>query len=672
VSGRRRGGDEFGDERAWPDGRQPRGYRRPQDSGVADRTPPPWHAVPEYGPDPGEYGPDPGEYGPDPGGPPGSRYGRHSSPGGPPGMPADPYSGPAPGEQDVPPPTGLRGEYDDPPSRYSVHGGGYPAGSSRYPAEAGGRPGPGNGYPPPGDRYSRPADPYHVPDDQYPPPADRYQGPGGQYHESRDPYYPDDGRYPSGGRDRTDEFGAAYPPPPRDQYSDPGYPPARGPRPGPDGGYPPGPPPGPAGGRPGSRDEHPAAGDRYPAPEDDYDAPGGYVPADDARTQGGRDTGEDDDFWNPSGIRDGGWGLDDDADDRPPRRKRGRGRFAGGCAMLGILAILVPLGIGGYYAYRAISSHFFPADYSGAGTGNVTVQIKPGDTATTVGDRLFAMGVVASARAFVNAAEHSQKGSALQPGFYRLHKHMNATQAFNLLLNPSSRVQLKVTIPEGLRESQIIAALGKGSGISVSDYKQALRNTGSLGLPSYAHGHPEGYLFPATYTIQPGMTATDVLKAMVKAYDQEAASVNLPKEAAQGHLTEAEAITVASLAQAEGGKVSDFPKITRVIYNRLQAGMPLQLDSTVLFALNRYGILATDQQLKVKSPYNTYKHTGLPPGPIDSPGDAAIRAALHPAAGDWLYFVTVNPKTKKTVFTASEAEFNQLRQELQHNLGQGG
>jgi UPF0755 protein len=696
VSGRRRGGDEFGDERPRSASRQPRGYRRPQDSGVADRTPPPWHAVAEYGadpgeygPDPGEYGPDPGEYGPDPGGPPGSRYGRHSAPPGPPSMPADPYSRPAPGEQDLPPPAGLRGQYDDPPSPYSVHGGGYPAGSSPYSAEASGRPGPGGGCSPSGDRYSQPADPYHGPDDQYPPPADRYQRPGGQYHESRDPYYPADRRYPSGARDRTDEFGDAYHPP-RDQYSDPGYPPARGPRPGPDGGYPPAPPPGPAGGRPGSRDEYPAAGDRYPGPEDDYDAPRGYVPAGDARTgddrpasfgyshrddpgtQGGRDAGEDDDFWNPSGIRDGGWGFDDDADDRPPRRKRGRGRFAGGCAMLGILAILVPLGIGGYYAYRAISSHFFPADYSGAGTGNVTVQIKPGDTATTVGDRLFAMGVVASARAFVNAAEHSQKGSALQPGYYRLHKHMNATQAFNLLLNPSARVQLKVTIPEGLRESQIIAALGKGSGISVSDYKQALQNTDSLGLPSYAHGHPEGYLFPATYTIQPGMTATDVLKAMVKAYDQEAASVNLPKEAAQGHLTEAEAITVASLAQAEGGKVSDFPKITRVIYNRLQAGMPLQLDSTVLFALNRYGILATDQQLNVKSPYNTYKHTGLPPGPIDSPGDAAIRAALHPAAGDWLYFVTVNPKTKKTVFTASEAEFNQLRQELQHNLGQGG
>ena len=133
------------------------------------------------------------------------------------------------------------------------------------------------------------------------------------------------------------------------------------------------------------------------------------------------------------------------------RPKRRRGRFAGLLAVLGILAIIVPLAIGGFYAYRAISAHFFPADYSGAGTGNVTVQIRPGDTATTVGDRLYALGVVASARAFVNAAEHSQKGNALQPGFYRMHKHMKATLAFNLLLKPSSRIQVKVTIPEGLR-----------------------------------------------------------------------------------------------------------------------------------------------------------------------------------------------------------------------------
>jgi UPF0755 protein len=327
-----------------------------------------------------------------------------------------------------------------------------------------------------------------------------------------------------------------------------------------------------------------------------------------------------------------------------------------------MLVIVVPLAVLGFFAYRAIAGHFFPADYSGPGTGQVIVQIRPGDTATVVGDRLYALGVVASSRAFVNAAEASPKASSLQPGFYTLHRHMNAKLAFNLLLNPSSRIQHMVTIPEGLRESQILAVLGHDSGIPLADYNRALRNTGTLGLPSYAHGNPEGYLFPATYPIQPHMTATGVLQAMVRSFNQEAASVGLTQAAAGVHLTPGQVIVVASLAQAEGGKISDFPKITRVIYNRLHAGMKLQFDSTVFYALHAYGIRASSQQLTTNSRYNTYKYPGLPPGPIDSPGDAAIRAALHPAVGNWLYFVTVNPKTKQTDFTSSYAVFQRLSQ----------
>jgi UPF0755 protein len=129
---------------------------------------------------------------------------------------------------------------------------------------------------------------------------------------------------------------------------------------------------------------------------------------------------------------------------------------------------------------------------------------------------------------------------------------------------------------------------------------------------------------------------------------------------------------VASLVQAEGGRLQDYPKIARVIYNRLAQGMKLELDSTVLYGLNSYGIIASDKQLQSGSPYNTYKHSGLTPGPIDSPGNAAIQAALKPASGDWVYFVTVNPKTGETLFTDSQTQFEQYEQELRDNLGQGG
>src|SRR5262249_48163249 len=151
-----------------------------------------------------------------------------------------------------------------------------------------------------------------------------------------------------------------------------------------------------------------------------------------------------------------------------------------------------------------------------------------------------------------------------------------------------------------------------------------------------------------------------------RGWDEEAASVKLAAGSAHGHISEAQAIIVASLVQAEGRRAGDFPKIARVIYNRLNLGMPLQLDSTVMYALNKYGIRATAAQTKINSPYNTYQRTGLPPGPIDSPRGTAIKAALHPAAGhrDWISFVTVNPKTGLTKFTSSITQFRAYEAEL--------
>ena len=354
---------------------------------------------------------------------------------------------------------------------------------------------------------------------------------------------------------------------------------------------------------------------------------------------------------------------------RGGKRKRGMRRAAPWLA-LGILVVLLA-GVGGtlFYYYR---TYLHPPDYPGAGTGSVVVQIHAGDTASIVGRRLQQLGVVASERAFANAAKGSGRGTALEPGLYLVHKHMQASLAFALLLKPSSRVQTRVTIPEGMRLSQIIAILGRDTG-NLRGYQQAIKDVNALNLPSFAGGNPEGYLFPATYEVQPNTPPIKVLQQMVTAFDQEAANVSLPSAAAHAFLKQNEAVTVASLIQAEGRRLSDFPKIARVIYDRLNTSpqMPLQLDSTVMYALNTYGIRATTSQTKVNSPYNTYQHTGLPPGPIDSPGDAAIKAALHPAQGNWLYFVTVDPKTGLTKFTSSFAQFQQFEAELSANLAKG-
>jgi UPF0755 protein len=335
---------------------------------------------------------------------------------------------------------------------------------------------------------------------------------------------------------------------------------------------------------------------------------------------------------------------------------------------LTVLVLVLAAGGGGFY--YVWSTYLHPPDYSGAGTGTVTVHITPGDTATDVGQQLVKLGVVASVRAFANAAKASGHGSSLQPGYYRLHRHMSAALAFALLLKPSSRIQVSVTIPEGLRLSNIVTVLGKHAG-DLHGYRQAVKDTSALGLPSYADGNPEGFLFPATYTIEPGTAPLQVLREMVRRYEQEAAGVHLAAAAAHDRITEDEAIIVASLVQAEGRRPRDFPKIARVIYNRLNAKMPLQLDSTVMYALHTYGIRASTAQTKVKSAYNTYLHTGLPPAPIDSPGDAAIRAALSPANGGWFYFLTVNPRTGLTKFTDSYSVFQTYLAELNANLAKG-
>jgi UPF0755 protein len=373
-------------------------------------------------------------------------------------------------------------------------------------------------------------------------------------------------------------------------------------------------------------------------------------------------------------------GYEDYADERPSRRGhrddgrpprdggRRRRRFRWIAPLVALLVIVVPLAIGGVYGYHLYMNKYHPADYSGSGTGKLVVQVASGDSASTLAPKLVKLGVVASSRAFVLAAEHSTSGTGLLPGFYGMHKHMKASLAYAILVNPANMVQVKVTIPEGWRLSQTTSYLGAHSGIAASAYAKALKDPAALGLPSYAKGKPEGYLFPATYSVVPHETATGVLKAMVQRFDQEAATVNLVTGAQHVGLTPGQVITMASLVQAEGGRLSDYPKIARVIYNRMKQGIPLELDSTVLYGLNTFGIIASNQQLQSPSPYNTYKHKGLTPGPIDSPGNAAIEAVLHPDPGNWIYFVTVNPKTGETKFTSSQQQFQEFRQELEQNL----
>lgn len=354
------------------------------------------------------------------------------------------------------------------------------------------------------------------------------------------------------------------------------------------------------------------------------------------------------------------------------RRRQRRQRRKGYAAFLLAMVIIVGVvGAGGYYGYNWIRGVTTVKDYTGQGSGEVVVTIKEGQSAGDVAQTLVDQGVVASERAFINAIGAAGKSASLQPGEYKLRKGMAAAQAVPLL-DPELRLKTTLTLREGLRLSQVYEQLSTATGRPVKEFQAAAKDAKGLGLPSYARGRLEGFAFPATYEVSPRTSPEELLGAMVERFDRAADDAGLVTGARRVGLTPLQVMTVASIVQAESGKYEDMPKVARVIYNRLNRDpqMKLQMDSTVMYGLGEYGIAATHEQLKSKSPYNTYARLGLPPGPIGNPGDHAIEAALNPADGPWLYFVTVDPKKKITKFTDSEAEFFQLAEEF--NRSQDG
>ncbi|MET8863147.1 endolytic transglycosylase MltG [Nonomuraea sp. NPDC004580] len=334
-----------------------------------------------------------------------------------------------------------------------------------------------------------------------------------------------------------------------------------------------------------------------------------------------------------------------------------------GVLSAGLLAGVLAMGVG---AITVVKPYLSPDDFEGPGNGAVTVRITPGSSAYAIGAALAEAGVVASAQSFVNVTEQRAVSDRLRPGHYRLRKGMAAAAALDLLLKPASRVVRRVTVPEGLRVQEVFSRLAKLAGLPVEELRKV--DKALVGLPKYAPGL-EGFLFPATYEIEPGDTAVDVLAAMAERFEAAARHVGLEEQAAQVNLTPLEVVTVASMIQAEGGTDEDYPKIARVIYNRLAKGTPLEIDSTVLYAQNRRTLAVTESDTKVNSPYNTYRHKGLPPGPIANPGEKALMAALNPAEGDWHWFVTTDPAHRITKFTNKESEFVRYREELNKNLG---
>jgi len=341
--------------------------------------------------------------------------------------------------------------------------------------------------------------------------------------------------------------------------------------------------------------------------------------------------------------------------------RRGRGRRGGVVVLLIVVVVLAGLGLGGKMLYANVTGG---ADYSGDGTGSVDVQVKRGDSARDIGVTLAHQGVVQSEGAFAHAAAAEPRSRTIQPGYYRLRQRMSASAALGLLLDPRSRLNTKVTIPEGYTSRQVYTLLGQRLKINPRVFLDAAQNPQALGVPAGIRS-VEGFLFPATYDLDPGATPVEALRQMVATWT---ARVNVDVLTEAGRplgLNWYQVLTVASLVEEEA-ITADFAKVARVVDNRLRTGMRLGFDSTINYVLNRPRIRLSEQDTFLETPYNTYRHAGLPPTPIANPGLAAVLAAMSPARGSWLYFVKID-KAGHSYFTGSYDDFLRHKAQAQAN-----
>ncbi|GIM97717.1 endolytic transglycosylase MltG [Paractinoplanes toevensis] len=374
--------------------------------------------------------------------------------------------------------------------------------------------------------------------------------------------------------------------------------------------------------------------------------------------------------------------FDEHAERGRPRHRRGargggkKGSGKSGVAFLMAFVLLALLGGGVFFGYNKVKGFFTAADYDGPGTDPVQVTIEKDATLTDIGNTLVDSDVVKSTKAFTNAAGENPRGKNIQSGTYNMKKQMSAANAVTLLLDPKARITSGVTIKEGFTSMQVFDTLAKATNIPLKDFQTAAKNPVDLGVPPFwfnrRDGKPaaktsiEGFLFPDTYEFDPKLDAKQILTVMVKRFVDVTTEMGFVDNVQNSlSVSPYEALIVGSLAQAEAGVPKDLPKVARVAYNRAyKAKMPLQFDVTANYwlqvqgkAAKHSGQLSPEEIDDPKNPYNTKSKLGLPIGPIDNPGQAALQGAMQPAAGNWLYFVAID-KDGNSAFTDSLAQHN--------------
>jgi UPF0755 protein len=323
--------------------------------------------------------------------------------------------------------------------------------------------------------------------------------------------------------------------------------------------------------------------------------------------------------------------------------------------------VVVALGLGAFFFLQgpitALIDRFQPAeDFEGTGTGEVVFMIHDGDTGGSIAENLVTEDIVASTEAFTEVLADADPTPIFYPGAYLMAEQMSAQSALDALLDPSNKLENTFVIPEGTATVDALPIISEGTGIPLEELQAAAAEPPvNYGLPAEATTL-EGFLFPATYTLDPDIDAHAVLQTLV---DRQFEALDAAGVAPADRW---KTIVLAALVQREAGLRDDFYKVARVFLNRLdpaqwESGL-LQSDATVAYGTgNTHLVTTTDaERADASNRYNTYVHPGLPVGPISNPGDLAIDAAVHPADGPWLFFVTWNLDTGETIFSSTVEE----------------
>ena len=363
---------------------------------------------------------------------------------------------------------------------------------------------------------------------------------------------------------------------------------------------------------------------------------------------------------------------------RPPRsrremrRKRSERKRHRIVAAVVVVVVLALVGVAGFFGYRALrqwqanreaaQQQVIIEDYPGPGNGSVQFTVDSGSDWATVAQNLTEQDIIKSPEALTSIAGNS----TLYPGTFSLQYQMKASDVL-AVLSDQAQAGGFIEVRPGERVSDVITNAAQVTGLPESDFQSIIDGDGAGILPAEANGSFEGWLEPGSYNPSEGQTASDILTQMVNARIAKLDEMGVPTGEERERI-----LIIASIAEAEVNREEYYGKVTQVIENRLAQGMYLGMDTSLAYGLNKSASEITDEDIadvNHQNPYNLHNgHTlGLPPTPIGNPGESAIKAAVNPEPGDWLYFVTVDLNTGETKFVSTEDEFWQIRDEYKNN-----